>query len=58
MTIPKEWRGVRIGTVLIRLRGGKAILSSFTATKATVTFRGNFNVTMTHEELYRRYRPA
>ena len=55
---PKEWRGVSIGAKLTRVLGGTCFLHSYGFTKATVRFPNGSLVAMTHDELYKRYKPA
>jgi hypothetical protein len=58
MSTPKEWRGVSIGAKLTRVLGGTCFLHSYGFTTATVRFPNGSLVTMTHNELYKRYKPS
>ena len=55
---PKLWRGVKVGTKLARLGGGNCFLAAFGSTTATVRFPNGTLKEMTHQQLYKHYKPV
>ena len=56
--IPVEWRNVRKGVRLVRRAGGSAFLTDYGYRNATVKFPNGEMRTLTHEQLFRLYRPV
>ena len=55
--IPPEWRNVRKGVRLVRRTGGAAFLTDYGYRNATVKFPNGTLKEMTHDQLFKHYRP-